>query len=54
MEDLLDRFFEDMDYFDGFVNHGFQDYFVKVSELNKSFFVLVKRPRGKIYGIRRK
>ena len=31
----------------------FKEYYVKVSQLNSSFFVLVKRRRGKILGEKR-
>ena len=51
MDGLFDRFFEDME---AAVNSRFPDYFDKVSELNGTFFVLIKLPRGKIFGFRRK
>ena len=47
MDDLLDRFFEELE---SRLQHKFPRYIVKVSQLNGSFFVLVKRPRGKILG----
>ena len=45
MDDLLDRFFEELE---GRFKLKFPQYIVKVSQLNDSFFVLVKRSRGKI------
>ena len=51
MDALLDRFYEDIEYF---VKNGFKGYIIKVSELNSSFFVLLKRYRGKILGDRQK
>ena len=51
MDGLLDRFFEDME---AAVNSRFPYYFVKVSELKRSFFVLIKRSRGNIFGFRKK
>ena len=51
MDGLFDRFFEDME---AAVNSRFPDYFDKVSELNGTFFVPKKLPRGKIFGFRRK
>ena len=51
MDGLLDRFFEDME---AAVTSRFPDYFVKVSELNRTFFVPMKSLRGKIFGFRRK
>ena len=47
MDALLDRFYEDVDFA---VKNKFRKYIVKVSELNSSFFVLIKRYRGKILG----
>ena len=47
MDDLLDRFFEELE---SRLQDKFPRYIVKVSQLNCSFFVLVKRPRGKILG----
>ena len=51
MDGLLDRFYEDIEYA---VRDQFRGYYVKVSQLNSSFFVLVKRRRGKILGEKRK
>ena len=51
MDALLDRFYEDIEYA---VKVQFRDYYIKVSQLNSSFFVLVKRRRGKILGEKRK
>ena len=45
MEDLLDRFFEELE---SRLWYKFPRYVVKVSQLNGSFFVLVIKPRGKI------
>ena len=50
MDNLLDRFYEDLDYE---VKRRFHNYYVKVSQLKSSFFILVKRPRGKILGDKR-
>ena len=44
-DDLVDRFFEELE---SRLCHKFPRYIVKVSQLNGSFFVLVKRPRRKI------
>ena len=44
MDDLLDRFFEELE---GRFKLKFPRHIVKVSQLNDSFFVLVKRSRGK-------
>ena len=44
---MLDRFFEGVE---GNVKENFKQYHVKVSEMHGSFFVLVKRRRGKILG----
>ena len=51
MDALLDRLYEDIKYS---VKNRFKGYIIKVSELNSSFFVLVKRYRGKILGDRQK
>ena len=45
MDDLLDRFFEELE---SRLWHKFPQYIIKVSQLNGSFFVLVKKPRSKI------
>ena len=45
MDDLLERFFEE---FQSRLWHKSARYVVKVSKLNGSFFVLVKKPRGQI------
>ena len=47
MNALLDRFYEDIEYA---VKVHFKEYYVKVSQFSSSFFVLVKRGRGKILG----
>ena len=46
-DDLLDRFFERLEF--GFC-YEFSRYIIKVSEVKGSFYVLVKKPRGKILG----
>ena len=51
MNNLLDRFFDDLEYA---VKSQFGEYIVKVSEFKFSFFVLIKRRRGKILGLKRK
>ena len=51
MDALLDRFYEDVDFE---VKNKFGKYFLKVSELNSSFFLLIKRYRGEILGERQK
>ena len=45
MDTMLDRFFEEIE---RSVKENFKQYYLKVSEMNGSFFVLVKRRRGKI------
>ena len=50
MDALLDRFYEDIEYF---VKNRFKGYTIKVSELNSSFFVLLKRYRGTTLGDRK-
>ena len=45
MEDLLDRFFEKLE---AFLPRKFHRYIVKVSQVKGSFYVLIKKPRGKI------
>ena len=47
MDTMLDRFFEETE---RNVKENFKQYYVKVSEMNGSFFVLVKRRRRKIFG----
>ena len=51
MDALLDRFYEDVDFA---VKNKFREYIAKVSELNSSFFVLIKRYRRKLLGEREK
>ena len=51
MDSLLDRFYEDVDFA---VKNKFRENIVKLSELNSSFFVLIKRYRGKILAERQK
>ena len=45
MDTMLDRFFEEIE---RSVKENLKQYYLKVSEMNGSFFVLVKRRRGKI------
>ena len=45
MEDLLDRFFENLDFC---FQKKIPRYIVKVSQVKGSFYVLVRKPRGKI------
>ena len=40
MDAVLDRFYEDIEFS---VKNRFREYIVKVSQLNSSFFVLIKR-----------
>ena len=51
MNALLYRFYEDIDFS---VKNKFRDYIVKVSELNSSFSILIKKYRGKILGEKQK
>lgn len=51
MNVLLDRLYENIEFT---VKKHFKGYIVKVSELKSSFFVLIKRYRGKVLGERRK
>ena len=51
MDALLDRLYEDIEYS---VKNRFKGYIIKVSELNSSFFVLIKRYRAKTLGDRQK
>ena len=51
MDTMLDRFFEETE---RNVKENFKQYYVKVSEMNGSFFVLVRRRRGKILGEKQK
>ena len=51
MDTMLDRFFEETE---RNVKEIFKQYYVKVSEMNGSFCVLVKRRRGKILGEKQK
>ena len=44
---VLDRMFEDLE--SSFVRE-LPEYFIKVSQVKKSFYVLVRKPRGKILG----
>lgn len=51
MDAQLDRFYEDIEFS---VRNAFREYIVKVSQLNSSFFVLIKSYWGKILGDRQK
>ena len=50
MDALLDRFYKDIDCA---VKSQFREYYIKVSQPNSSFFVLVKRRRVKFWEINR-
>ena len=45
MEALLDRLFESLE---SNLQYEFLRYIVKVSQVKESFYVLIKKPRGKI------
>ena len=47
MDGLLDRFFETMEFS---MKRKFDRYIVKVSKVNGSFYVLIRKPRRKILG----
>ena len=47
MDEPLDRFFERVKFS---FRHEFSRYIIKVSEVRGSFYVLVKKPIGKILG----
>ena len=47
MENLLDRFYETMEFS---IKKRFNRYTVKVSRVKGSFYVLIMKPRGKIFG----
>ena len=47
MENLLDMFFETMEFS---MKRKFNMYIVKVSQVKEAFYVLIKKPRGKILG----
>ena len=47
MDDLLDRFFETMEFS---MKRKFNRYIIKVSQVNGSFYVLIRKPSGKILG----
>ena len=51
MDALLDRFYEVIEQT---VKSNFKEYYVTVSQMNYSFFVLLKRRRGKILREKRK
>ena len=51
MNALLDRFYKDVE---RAVKKNFEEYFLKLSELKCSYFVLIKRQRIKILGMKRK
>ena len=51
MDALLDRFYEEIEYA---MKNKFREYITKLSELNSSFFVLIKKYRGKIFGEKQK
>lgn len=47
MEELLDKFYENLEFN---LQREFSRYIVKVSQVKGSFYVLIKKPRGKILG----
>ena len=47
MEGLLGRFYEAMEFS---MKQKFDRYIVKVSQVNGSFYVQIRKPRGKILG----
>ena len=47
MEAVLDRMFNDLELS---IVREMPQYFVKVSQVKKSFYALVRKPRGKILG----
>ena len=47
MNDLLDRFFDTMEFS---MKRKFNMYNVKVLQVKGSFYVLIRKPRGKILG----
>ena len=47
MDGVLDRLFEDLE---SVFSKEFHGYIVKISQVKKSFYVLVWKPRGEILG----
>ena len=47
MDELLDRFYENLEFN---LQREFSRYIVKVSQVGGSYYVLIKKPRGKITG----
>ena len=47
MDEVVDRFFERLEFS---FQYAFFRYIIKVSEVKGSFYVLIKKPRGKILG----
>ena len=45
MDSVLDRMYEDIEFS---LSKEFSQYIVKSSQVKKSFYVLVRKPRGKI------
>ena len=45
MDSVLDRMYEDIEFS---LSKEFSQYIVKISQVKKSFYVLVRKPRGKI------
>ena len=45
MDDLLDRFFEKLE---SSLKREFYQYIVKILQINGSFYVLIRKPRGNI------
>ena len=48
MEDLLDRFYENIEFS---LKRKFSRYIVKVSQVKGSFYVLIRKPREKILNV---
>ena len=47
MDQILDQFFETLEFN---IQREFSSYHVKVSQVKGSFYVLIRKPRGKILG----
>ena len=47
MDELLDRFYENLEFN---LQREFSRYVVKISQVRGSFYVLIKKPRGKVLG----
>ena len=51
MDSVLDRMYWDIEFS---VSKEFTQYIVKISQVKKSFCVLVRKPRGKVLGWKQK